>query len=350
MKLAILGGGSWGTALAILWARHNHSVQLWARKEADVTAFNAARANTKYLPDVPFPERLTVVGDLEKTVRAHDLLCLSIPLQAYRAVLEQIRPWLNDRHRMILTSKGIELGTGMLPQQIVEDVLGEEWSQRAYTLSGPSFAKEVAANKPTTVVLAGPKDDALLALQEELTTPSFRMYRNHDVMGVEICGALKNVIAIASGMVHGLDLGNNSMAGLITRGLSEISRYGVRLGAERDTFAGLAGMGDLILTCTGGLSRNLRVGMGIAAGKSLEQVLDELGMVAEGVHTCKSVRQKARDLEVELPITEVVYHILYKGLTPQEGLHRLMTRRLKAEKEGRARSNAPTSAPSAAEG
>lgn len=331
MKLAILGGGSWGTALAILWARHKHEVHLWARNPADVAAFTQAGANTKYLPEAPFPEALTVVGDLEQTIRAHDLLVLSIPLQAYRPFLQQVQPWLNARHRMILTSKGIELGTGMLPQEIVEDVLGAEWSQRAYTLSGPSFAKEVAADKPTTVVLAGPEDDALAALQEALTTPSFRLYRNHDVMGVEICGALKNVIAIASGMVRGLDLGNNTMAGLITRGLHEISRYGVRLGAERETFAGLAGMGDLILTCTGGLSRNLRVGMGLASGKPLEQVLQELGMVAEGVHTCKSVRSKAHELQVELPITEVVYHILYEGLTPQEGLRRLMTRSLKAE-------------------
>ncbi|MBO1322246.1 NAD(P)H-dependent glycerol-3-phosphate dehydrogenase [Acanthopleuribacter pedis] len=331
MKLAILGGGSWGTALAILWARHDHQVQLWARKPEDVVAFNAAGANTKYLPEVPFPETLAVVGDLQQLVQTNDLLCLSIPLQAYRAFLMQIKPWLNPRHRMILTSKGIELGTGMLPQEIVEDVLGDEWSQRAYTLSGPSFAKEVADDKPTTVVLAGPHTDELVTLQEALTTPTFRLYRNHDVMGVEICGALKNVIAIASGMVRGLDLGNNTMAGLITRGLHEISRYGVRLGAERETFAGLAGMGDLILTCTGGLSRNLRVGMGLASGKPLEQVLHDLGMVAEGVHTCKSVRHKAHELGVELPITEVVYHILYEGMKPQEGLRRLMTRSLKAE-------------------
>ncbi|CAM2066216.1 Glycerol-3-phosphate dehydrogenase [NAD(P)+] [Sulfidibacter corallicola] len=335
MKFGVLGGGSWGTALAILWAKHGHHVDLWVRNPDHAAKFREAGANTRYLPDYPFPERLNVTDDLEHAVHDNDLLVIAVPLQAYRSFLGHIAPMLRPDHNLILTSKGVELNTSYLPQQIVDDVLGEDWGPRSFTLSGPSFAKEVAMDKPTVVVLAGMVDASLLKLQEELTTPTFRMYNNHDVLGVELCGALKNVIAIASGMVIGLDLGNNSMAGLITRGLTEISRLGAAMGAERETFAGLAGMGDLILTCTGSLSRNLRVGQSIARGNSLEKTLDDLGMVAEGVHTCRSARKLAKDHGVELPISEVVYRILYEGLTPPEGLRLLMTRSLKSELESR---------------
>lgn len=329
-----MGGGSWGTALAILWARDGHEVSLWVRDPETARRFSKARRNLKYLHNYPFPDGLSVTSDLEKTLAENDLLINSVPVQAYRDFLTQVKPMLRDAHRMVLTSKGIELNTHYLPSEIVVDVLDESWQKRMFTLSGPSFAKEVAAAKPTTVVLAGPEDsEELKMFQHELNSATFRLYRNTDVVGVELCGAMKNVIAIASGMVMGLNLGNNTMAGLITRGLAEISRLGVALGGERHTFAGLAGMGDLILTCTGKMSRNLSVGLELAKGLPLKDVLSNLGMVAEGVHTAKSAFQLGAKLEVELPITEMVHNIIYEGLAPTTAVHALMTRKLKAEGE-----------------
>jgi len=333
MKLGILGGGSWGTALAIHWSDQGHDVDLWVRNEAHAARFEKERRNFRYLPDHPFPKRLSVTADLDRVLEC-SVLCMAIPLQAYRRFLERLAPSLGEHHQLILLSKGIELETHFLPGQIVVDVLGPAWEERTFTLSGPSFALEVAAGKPTTVVLAGRDEDRLGGLQESLNSPRFRMYRNTDVIGVELCGALKNVIAIAAGLTTGLELGHNTLAGLITRGLSEISRLGVELGAQRETFAGLAGMGDLVLTCYGRLSRNLRVGMALARGQSLEEILDELGMVAEGVHTSMSAYQLGLEKKVELPITNVIRSILYEELDPRVALHALMTRSLKNEIHG----------------
>lgn len=331
MKLGILGGGSWGTALGILWAQKGHPVQLWVRNAQDAETFEKERRNTKYLPDTPFPDNLTATNDLEGVINNSQLICLAVPLQAYRAFLRKIKDQLADYHQILILSKGIELETHQLPTQIVLDVLGHEWKNRTYTLSGPSFAKEVAELMPTTVVLAGNNTERLTTLQKALNCPTFRMYRNRDVAGVELCAALKNVIAIASGMTQGLNLGSNTMAGLITRGLAEISRLAVALGGKQETCAGLAGMGDLILTCTGSLSRNLRVGQALARGEDLKSALNNLGMVAEGVHTCRSAWQLGRQLGVELPITNVINQILYEDLSPRDALEALMSRSLKSE-------------------
>jgi len=330
MKMAILGGGSWGTALAVLWSRNGHQVDLWVRDKALAQQFQAEGRNTKYLSDIPFPAGLTVTTDLAATMARNKVLVLAVPLQAYREFLAAMATHLQD-HCLILVSKGIELGTLLLPSQIVTDVLGESFIDRTFALSGPSFAREVAEDKPTTVVLAGREGPLLMKFQNAFNCPRFRMYRNADIIGVELCGALKNVIAIAAGMVTGMGWGDNTLAGLITRGLSEISRLGVALGARPETFAGLAGMGDLILTCNGKQSRNLQVGMALARGLSLEQALSNLGMVAEGVHTTKSAFQLSQSLGVELPITTMVYRILYEGLTPRLALEKLMARSLKAE-------------------
>ena len=331
MRLGICGGGSWGTALAILWSRKGHPVTLWVRNPEDAKRFREENTNAKYLPGIDFPDHLEISNDLERTIRENQLICLAVPLQAYREFLDMAREFLVSDHQLLLLSKGIELRTHLLPTSIVTGMLDESWSARTYTLSGPSFAREVAERKPTTVVLAGQKSERLKTLQKDLNCQTFRMYRNHDVVGIELCGALKNVIAIASGLSLGLDLGHNTIAGLITRGLVEISRLGIKLGAKRETFAGLAGMGDLILTCTGSLSRNLRVGQALARGESLDAALEKLGMVAEGVHTSRSAYQLGRDLDVELPITHAVYSILYESLPPMEALNALMTRRLKSE-------------------
>lgn len=334
MRLGIFGGGSWGTALAILWATKGHPVKLWMRNTERVKEFREAGCNTRYLPQAPFPDSLEVSSDLLETLEQSQLVCLAVPLQAYRSFLEQIKDHLTSYHQILILSKGIEVDTLMLPTQIVCDVLGQEWSDRTFTLSGPSFAKEVAENKPTTVVLAGSDADRLKTLQRALNCPTFRMYRNRDVVGTELCAGLKNVIAIASGMSQGLGLGHNTIAGLITRGLAEISRLTVALGGKRETCSGLAGMGDLILTCTGSLSRNLQVGQRLARGESMEEALANLGMVAEGVHTCRAAWQMSRQKEVELPITDAIYHILYQGLAPREALGRLMSRSLKSEHHG----------------
>ena len=331
MYLGILGAGSWGTAMAILWARHGHKVRLWGRSETTIADYRAAGRNLRFLPDAPFPPGLTLSADLKQTVQDNSLLALAVPLQAYRGLLSGMLPLLTPHHRLILLSKGMELDTHKLPSQIATHVLGPDWADRVFPLSGPSFAKEVAQNQPTTVVLGGRQEQSLRELQNALNCPSFRMYRNLDVVGIELAGALKNVIAIASGITSGLGLGHNTRAGLITRGLSEISRLGVALGARRETFSGLAGLGDLVLTCTGDLSRNLQVGMALGKGDSLERVLNQLGMVAEGVHTCRAAKKLAAELKVEVPITSAVNSILYEGLSPRAALTALMTRSLKPE-------------------
>jgi len=333
MKFGILGAGSWGTALGILWSRHGHEIELWARDPKHCELMSRNGENFRYLPGIALPSGCSVTSDLEKVIRNNTLLCLALPLQAYRPFLEIIRPWLSDDHQFVLLSKGIELHTLFLPHQIVTDCLGPKTIARTFALSGPSFAKEVAQNKPTTVVLSGHKSEALERLQTTLNCPTFRTYRNHDLVGVELGGALKNVIAIAAGIVRGLNLGHNTMAGLITRGLSEISRMGVAMGAKRQTFSGLSGMGDLILTCNGDLSRNLRVGMALAQGKSLPEILNDLGMIAEGVKTSESAYELAKQKFVEMPIATSVYKIINEGLDPLLALQQLMTRKLKSELE-----------------
>lgn len=332
-RLAILGGGSWGTALAILWARHGHRVDLWVRTAQAAQTYRDQGCNTRYLPDFPFPAGLRVCEELDTVLAENDLILMAVPLQAYRSFLQQIKGQLGNHHELILLSKGIELDRHLLPTQIVADVLGDSFAKRALTLSGPSFAAEVARDLPTTVVLASQNADQVTSLQHQLNCPSFRMYRNEDVLGVELCGAMKNVVAIAAGMVTGMGFGLNTLAALITRGLAEITRLGVAMGAQRETFAGLAGMGDLVLTCNGKLSRNLRVGLALSEGHSLQTILHELGMVAEGVHTARAAVQLAQEMGVELPISQVVYRILHKGLTPKDGLRALMSRGLKSEKD-----------------
>lgn len=330
MELGIIGGGSWGTALAVLWSGVCDRVDLWLRNPADAAAMQKTRQPVKFLTDIRLPDNLNITSDLKSVTERNALIGMAIPLPAYRSFLNEHRDLFRDQE-LILLSKGIEVDSLMFPTQIVDDVLGETWHDRTFVLSGPSFAREVAQGKPTTVVITGNNSERLVSLREALATPRFRLYSNSDVLGVEIAGAMKNVIAIASGMTLGMDFGSNTMAGLITRGLAEIARLGECMGAQRETFAGLAGMGDLILTCTGRLSRNLTVGIKLAEGLGLDQVLEDLGMVAEGVKTTRAAKQLSEKVGVELPITNVVHAILYEGWTPQQGMHALMTRSLKAE-------------------
>lgn len=329
MKISVIGGGSWGTSMGILLAKAGRDVVMWGRDPKQMAEMAEHRENRRYLPGATFPESLTVTNSLEEALVC-PVVMLAIPLQSYRKFLTDNHDHFSDQE-LILLSKGMEIDTQMLPTQIVCSVLGASWEEQTFMLSGPSFAKEVAEFKATTVVLAGKNAPRLAELQKLMMCPTFRVYNNADVMGVEIAGALKNVMAIASGIAQAKDLGHNAMAALITRGLVEIARLGESLGAQRETFAGLAGMGDLILTCTGGLSRNLRVGIALGQGKSLDQILSELGMVAEGVHTCRAATSMAKERHIELPITEVVHAILYEGVSPEQGLRELMTRSPKWE-------------------
>jgi glycerol-3-phosphate dehydrogenase (NAD(P)+) len=329
--IGIIGAGSWGTALAIHLSRSGRDVALWGRDGSRLMRFAQERENTRYLPGFTFPESLRVEEDLKRLIATSPILCLAIPLQAYRPFLLEHGHRFSEAQQLVMLSKGMELDTLMLPTQIVMDVLGEAWGERTSMLSGPSFAKEVAAGMPTTVVLSSTLESHIEPLQHYFTSPVFRVYTNSDWIGVELAGALKNVIAIAAGMVSGLNLGHNTMAALLTRALYEISRLGSALGARKRTFSGLAGMGDLILTCTGHLSRNRTIGVMLAQGKGLAEALQELGMVAEGVKTARPAATLGREMGIDLPIINVVDRILNEGLNPEEGLFELMTRKLKSE-------------------
>lgn len=328
MRIAVLAAGAWGTALAIAFAG-KHRVTLWTR-DADVAAdLLARRENIRFLPGYPLPENIAIATDFAAAIAGADLLVVATPIAALRSTVEAIR----DRGvatPLIWVCKGFEAGTGLLPHQVVKAVLGE--GRGIYgALSGPSFAEEVAAGQPTAVALAANDGDYARSLARELHDGHLRIYANDDLVGVEVGGAVKNVLAIATGVCDGLGLGLNSRAALITRGLAEIARLGLALGAHRETFMGLAGMGDLILTCTGDLSRNRRVGLGLAQGKSLAQILEELGHVAEGVHTAREVDRLARRLEIDMPISMAVAAVLAGRLSARQALEGLLARDPKEE-------------------
>ncbi|MBS1190743.1 MAG: hypothetical protein H6R10_2535 [Rhodocyclaceae bacterium] len=328
MKLTVLAAGAWGTALAIAFAG-KHEVTLWTR-EADVAADLAAcRENRRFLPGHRLPENIAIATDFAAAVRSADLLVVATPLAGLRSTIEAVRD-LGVAVPFLWVCKGFEAGSGLLPHQVAKEVLGE--GKGVYgALSGPSFAEEVAAGQPTAVALAANDPDFARRMARELHYGRLRIYANDDLVGVEVGGAVKNVLAIATGVCDGLGLGLNSRAALITRGLAEIARLGLALGAHRDTFMGLAGMGDLILTCTGDLSRNRRVGLGLAQGKSLAQILEELGHVAEGVYTAREVDRLARTLNIDMPISTAVAAVLEGQMSARQALEGLLARDPKEE-------------------
>lgn len=327
MRIAVLGAGAWGTALAIAFAQR-HEVGLWARDAAQLAAMAAARENPRYLPGAAFPERLQTEADFGAVCAQRDLLILAAPLAGLRQTLEQIRD-----HQIatpfLWVCKGLERGTGLLPHQVVREVLGD---RLCGVLTGPSFAEELARGLPTVVTLAATEADFALRSAEALRSRSLRIYASADVVGAEIGGAVKNVMAIATGVCDGLGLGMNARAALLTRGLTEITRFGLAMGGKPETFMGLSGMGDLILTCTGDLSRNRRVGLELAKGKPLDQITRELGHVAEGVPAAVEVKRRAAALGIEMPITEWVCALLAGVTTPMEGVAALMDRDVGFEK------------------
>jgi glycerol-3-phosphate dehydrogenase (NAD(P)+) len=328
VKSAVLGGGSWGTALASLLARTGHPVRLWLREEPIASQVNTARENPVYLPGVRLPEGIRATVDLAEALEGAELVLMVIPSEFCREVYRRAAPHVPRDARLISATKGFELTTlKRMTEVAVEEVPGRALA----VLSGPSFALEVAREQPTAVVVASA--DAALAesLQRALWSRSFRAYASDDVIGVETAGALKNVIAIAAGILDGLGMGQNTVAALVTRGLAELSRLVVALGGRPDTLAGLAGLGDLVLTCTGGLSRNRRVGQALGRGLTLEQALAQTATVAEGVRTTLAACDLAERVRVEMPIAQQMRAVLYQGKPPREAVEELMLRRLKRE-------------------
>ncbi len=327
MNITLLGAGAWGTALAIAFAGR-HAVTLWSREEDVAADLLATRENHRFFPGYRLPESVAVSTDFAAAVADAEVLLVATPIAGLRPTVERLKQ--SGKVAPILwVCKGFEAGSGQLPHQVVGEVLGPDAICGA--LSGPSFAEEVAGGQPTAVSLAANDRAFAREAARQLHTNRLRIYANDDLVGVEVGGAVKNVLAIATGVCDGLGLGLNTRAALMTRGLAEIARLGIALGAKRETFLGLAGMGDLILTCTGDLSRNRRVGLGLAQNKSLQQILDELGHVAEGVYTAREVDALARKLAVDMPISAAVAAVLDGRLNAGEAVERLMARDPKEE-------------------
>ncbi len=330
-KATVLGAGSFGTAMATVLSANFEDVALWARDAAQVEAINRTHQNAGYLPGLTLSERIAATTDLQQALSDAQIVIVGIPSQATRAVLAQAAPFMPRHVPVITIAKGIENDTLLTMTEVLEQCLPEDFHPQIGILSGPSFAKEMVQRLPTVVTVASRWEKTAVRAQAALKSESFRTYTSTDVVGVQVGGALKNVIAIAAGMGDGLGLGHNARAAIITRGLAEISRIAVRMGANPLTLSGLAGMGDLVLTCTGELSRNRRVGMELGKGRALDDILKEMKQVAEGVKTAKSAKDLAQKLSCELPICEQVYKIAYEGKSAKAAAVDLMVRAPKSE-------------------
>ena len=330
-RIGVVGAGSWGTALSNLLAEKGYKIDLWAYEKEVVEQIQARHENEFFLKDFTLSANLIASNDLAKVVAGKDLVLIVVPSHVLRETVRTMAGCLSKETIVVSASKGIENGTHLTMSSVIRESLSEIPDRLLAVISGPSFAKEVAQQYPT-VVTAASKDPATAGLvQRVFATPYFRVYTSEDLLGVELGGSIKNVIAIAAGVIDGLGLGLNTRAALITRGMTEIRRLGVALGANPRTFTGLTGFGDLVLTCTGNLSRNYTVGKKIGEGRKLKEILAEMRMVAEGVKTAKSVYDLSRKLDVEMPISHETYRILYEDLSPKEAVYRLMTRDLKQE-------------------
>ena len=331
LKIGVVGAGSWGTALANLLAQKGFPVDLWVFEKEVEEQIRDRRENEVFLPGIRLSENLAPSNDIARVVTDKDFLITVVPSHLVRTVAGEMAPHVSPDTVVVSASKGIENQTYLTMTQVLGEMMPALPSENITVLSGPSFAREVVANVPTAVTVAGRDAEVAVRVQHIFATPYFRVYTSDDPVGVELGGAVKNVIAIAAGIIDGLNLGLNTRAALITRGQTEIRRLGLELGANPRTFTGLAGIGDLILTCTGDLSRNHTVGKQIGRGKSLKSILSEMRMVAEGVKTSKSVYNLARKLKVEMPISSEIYQVLYHDVPPKEAVFRLMTRDLKDE-------------------
>jgi glycerol-3-phosphate dehydrogenase (NAD(P)+) len=330
-RIGIIGAGSWGTALAMVAARNRHSVTLWAREEEVARGIQQTRKNPFYLSQFELPDAIHATTSLAETVAGADFAIIVVPSHAMREVLAGVRHLLEPTTLVISATKGVENVTLMRMSELIVDVLKERFEPRFVALSGPSFALEVAKGYPTALVAASTLPELRETVQRELSSNLFRIYTNSDVAGVELGGAVKNVVAIASGVVNGLGFGMNSVAAIITRGLAEMTRLALSQGARPETLAGLAGLGDLVLTCTGELSRNRRVGVELGRGRKLPEILSQTREVAEGVKTTRAVFELGKRMNLDLPITASIYALLYEDKPALEAANELMERPLKKE-------------------
>ncbi|MEX1010839.1 MAG: NAD(P)H-dependent glycerol-3-phosphate dehydrogenase [Balneolaceae bacterium] len=331
-KITIIGAGSFGTALSIVLAKSGYPVSLWAREEEVIESINKEHFNSSYLTDIKLPDTVRASADFEEALDGAVMVVVATPSHTVREVVGRLKQFLRGDEVIVTVAKGIENDTFMTMSQVLVEVLdGIILEDRIGVLYGPSHAEEVGLFKPTTVVSAAYSKSTARFIQETFMTPMFRVYLNNDIMGVEIGGSVKNVMAIAAGIVDGAELGDNAKAALMTRGLHEMKRMGMQLGASQDTFSGLTGMGDLIVTCTSEHSRNRHVGYRIGQGAKLDEIISGMNMVAEGVKTARSVHQWAERNRVEMPITEAVHKVLFDEVEPRDALYELMTRNAKEE-------------------
>jgi len=332
MRVAVIGAGSWGTAVAGIAATHADTT-LWARRPELAEAINTTRSNPDYLPDTVLPEKVTASSDLEQVVAGADVIVMGVPSHGFRSVLASA-PAIDPVTPIVSLSKGIEEGTLMRMTEVAADVLPDHDVDRIGVLSGPNLAREIAAGQPAASVIALPDASAAKELQRLFMTPTLRVYTNDDVVGAESAGALKNVMAIAAGMAHGLGFGDNTLATLLTRALAELTRLGTAMGGRPMTFAGLAGIGDLIATCMSSQSRNHRVGFGLGEGRTLDAITGEMRMVAEGVKSTRGILALGARYSIEMPIAEQVGAVLYDGAKAADAVAALMLRDAKAEMDG----------------
>jgi glycerol-3-phosphate dehydrogenase (NAD(P)+) len=326
--IAVLGSGSWGTALAIQFARAGSLVRLWGRDAAQLDALRQERRNTRYLPDAAFPDTLEIAASLEAAIRGAAYVLVAVPSHAFRETLKLLAPQLHDG-RIAWATKGFEIETGLLPHQVAQQELGANVG--IAVLSGPTFAREVGQGLPTALTVASPDEAFAAEIAHDISSPNFRAYISDDYIGVEVGGAVKNVLAVGAGLSDGLQFGANARMALITRGLNELVRLGEALGARRDTFMGLAGFGDLVLTCTDNQSRNRRFGLLLAQGRNPQQAMQEIGQVVEGYQAALALHGVAARLGVDMPICEGIHAILYQGADAGALVHGLMNRPIKAE-------------------
>lgn len=331
IKIGVIGAGSWGTTLANLLAEEISRVDLWVYEEELIRIMQEKRENIFFLPGIPLLPNIFLTKSLEEAFAGKDIIISALPSQAVRSIFRQARAFIKEKTVIVSATKGLEEASWKTATQVIKEEIGQALDFDLACLSGPSFAREVSRKIPTAVTIAALPSEVRRQMQEIFTRPYFRVYTNRDILGVELGGAIKNVIALAAGISDGLALGHSSRAALITRGLAEMTRLGVRLGAEERTFFGLAGLGDLVLTCTGDLSRNRQVGIELGRGRPLAEILAGRKMVAEGVITTKALRNLGQKMGVEMPITEKVYEILYEGKEPLTAVQELMARLPKAE-------------------
>ena len=329
--IAVLGSGSWGTALAIQFARAGRPTRLWGRNAAQLAQMREARCNLRYLPEARFPDLIEIAATQQAALAGAADVLVAVPSSGFRALLGELAPKLARDTCVAWATKGFELDTGLLPHQVAQQVLGS--SRAMAVLSGPTFAREVGAGLPTAMVVASADETYAMRIADDLASPGFRTYISTDIAGVEIGGAVKNVIAVGAGLSDGLGFGANMRVALITRGLNEMTRLGVALGARERTFMGLAGLGDLVLTCTDDQSRNRRCGLALARGLSVDEAMREIGQVVEGYHAARVLRAVSRRLQLDLPVCEGICRILFDGVAASEVMRELMARPAQAEFE-----------------